>query len=318
MGGMKLWYYHKAKKFKYFVFKLIIKIFRITGFLKLLPDKLFLKLYYPVMMNEDLDLVNPKTFNQKLQWLKLYDRKPEYSIMVDKYAVKEYVSKRIGSEYVIPTLGVWEKFEDINFDALPNQFVLKCTHDSGGIVICRDKSKLDLVEARKKINDSLKNNYFYNGREWPYKNVKPRIIAEAYMEDKGTAALRDYKFFCFGGIAKCYKVDFDRFVEHHANYFDTEGKLLDFGEVICPPVFDKKIDMPVSLPKMIELAELLSKENPFLRVDFYDVNGKIYFGEMTFYPSSGYGKFIPEEWDLKLGEWIYISENNRGGVLPYS
>ena len=318
MGGMKLWYYHKAKKIKYFVFKLIIKTFRITGFLKLLPDKLFLKLYYPVMMNEDLDLVNPKTFNQKLQWLKLYDRKPEYSTMVDKYAAKEYVSKRIGSEYVIPTLSVWEKFEDINFDALPNQFVLKCTHDSGGVVICRDKSKLDLVEARKKINNSLKNNYFYNGREGPYKNVKPRIIAEAYMEDKGTAELRDYtnelndyKLFCFNGEPRFTLVCTDRFSERglKEDFFDLDWRHM-------PMKRHGHDNSPVGLPKpsnydlMCKLARRLAKNIPFIRCDFYEIDGKVYLGEMTFFPASGFEGFEPREWDQKVGEWLTLPARN--------
>ena len=177
MDGIKTRNKRMGIRPKFIFYKIIIKCFRVAEILPLLPDKVFLKMYYPVMMNEELDLKNPKTFNQKLQWLKLYDRKPEYTTMVDKYAVKEYVADKIGKEYIIPTLGVWDNFDDIDFDSLPNQFVLKCTHDSGGLVICRDKSKLDIPIAKKKINMSLKHDYFYNGREWPYKNVPHRIIA---------------------------------------------------------------------------------------------------------------------------------------------
>ena len=182
-----------------------------------LSDEAYLKLVYRLIFGRKLNLKNPKTFNEKLQWLKLYNRKPEYTLMVDKYEVKGYIAEQIGEEYVIPTLGVWDNFDDIDFDSLPNQFVLKCTHDSGGLVICKDKSNLDITKAREKINKALTRRFYYFGREWPYKNVKPRIIAEKYMVDKTVDELRDYKFFCFGGVCKCLKVDFDRFIEHHAN-----------------------------------------------------------------------------------------------------
>ena len=283
-----------------------------------MSDKLYLKLKFRVKMKKSLHLKNPQTFNEKLQWLKLHDRKPIYTTMVDKYEVKKYVAEKIGEEYIIPTLGVWDNFDDIDFDKLPDQFVLKCTHDSGGLVICKDKSKLDFSAARKKINRSLKNDYYLYGREWPYKDVKPRIIAEEYMEDNTLHELRDYKFFCFGGQVECYKVDFDRFIEHHANYYDRDGNLLEFGEVVCPPVYDRKIERPKTLPKMIEFAEKLSNEIPFLRADFYDVNGQVYFGELTFFPASGIGEFVPKEWDLKLGEWIHIPRNNGGYYLLIS
>lgn len=277
------------------------------------PDAQYLKRKFKVSLGYPLDLDNPRTFNEKLQWLKLNDRKSIYTTMVDKYTVKDYVASIIGEEYIIPTLGVWDKFEDIDFGALPNQFVLKCTHDSGGLVICKDKSKLDKNAARKKLNRSLKTNYYYRFREWPYKNVKPRIIAEKYMEDHSTSELRDYKFFCFGGMAKCYKVDFDRFVEHRANYFSTDGELMKIGEEICPPDVNKKIPVPENLEKMKELAEKLSATQPFLRADFYDVDGKVYFGELTFYPASGFGKFIYDGNDELLGSWIKLPEKSKVG-----
>ena len=280
-----------------------------------LSDKVYLKLIYRLIFGRKLDLKNPKTFNEKLQWLKLNDRKPEYTLMVDKYEVKRYIAERIGEEYVIPTLGVWDNFDDIDFDLLPNQFVIKCTHDSGGLVICKDKSKLDILKAREKINKALSRRFFYFGREWPYKNVKPRIIAEKYLVDETVDELRDYKFFCFGGVCKCLKVDFDRFIEHHANYYDPQGNLLEFGEKICPPNIDKNIVLPSNKNKMLQLAEILSKDIPFLRADFYDVNGKIYFGELTFYPASGWGEFTDEKWDYKLGEWIELPDS-IGGVYP--
>ena len=271
-----------------------------------LSDEVYLKLIYRLIFGRKLDLNHPKTFNEKLQWLKLNDRKPEYTTMVDKNEVKKYIAERIGEEYVIPTLGVWDNFDDIDFDSLPDQFVLKCTHDSGGLVICKDRRKLDIPKAREKINKALTRRFYYFGREWPYKNVKPRIIAEKYMVDGVTSELRDYKLFCFNGVYKCMKVDFDRFVKHCANYYDSQGNLLDLGETICPPDKEKNIRLPLNLEKMIKLAETLSKDIPFLRVDFYDVNGNIYFGELTFFPASGFGTFTDEEWDYKLGEWIHL------------
>lgn len=276
------------------------------GLLNWMDDVQYLKKEFKLRMGKSLNLENPITFNEKLQWLKLYDHKPIYTTMVDKYEAKKYVAKIIGDEYIIPTYGVWDNFDDIDFDSLPKQFVLKCTHDSGGLVICKDKNTFDKFGAKKKIMRSLKRNYFYMHREWPYKNVKPRIIAEKFMEDSMLQELRDYKFFCFGGKVKCYKVDFDRFVDHHANYYDKESNLLRFGEVVCPPQFDKSIEMPATLRKMEEFAELLSKDIPFLRVDFYDVRGNIYFGELTFYPASGMGKFTEDQWDSVLGSWIKI------------
>lgn len=279
----------------------------------LIPDKIFLTCRFRQLLGYNINWNEPKTFNEKLQWLKLYDRKPIYTKMVDKYAVKEYVADKIGWEYIIPTIGVWDDFDEIDFNTLPNQFVLKCTHDSGGVVICRDKASFDKDVARKKIRASLSRNFYYIGREWPYKNVKPRIIAEAYMEDHSTAELRDYKFFCFNSVAKCYKVDFDRFISHKANYFTKDGGIMKFGEDVCPPDFEKTIPVPANLEKMKELAEKLSIEAPFLRVDFYDVDGHIYFGELTFYPASGFGKFIFDGNDELLGSWIKLPEIAGGG-----
>ena len=278
-----------------------------------MPDEEFIRRKFKAKLGYELNLDNPRTFNEKLQWIKLHDRKPIYTKMVDKYEAKDYVASIIGDEYIIPTIGVWDSFDDIDFDILPNQFVLKCTHDSGGLVICKDKSKLDIAAAKHKINKSLRTNYYYVGREWPYRDVKPRIIAEKYMVDSSTKELRDYKFFCFGGIVKCYKVDFDRFISHKANYFTTDGSIMKMGEEVCPPDFKKTIKTPAKLKKMEELASRLSESQPFLRADFYDVNGQIYFGELTFFPASGFGKFIYEGNDELLGSWINLPDNKWGG-----
>lgn len=268
----------------------------------------YLKLRYKCTFNKELNLDDPSTFNEKLQWLKLNDRKKIYTNMVDKYEVKKFVSNIIGEKYIIPTLGIYDSVDEIDFESLPNQFVIKCTHDSGGLAICKDKKNFNTQEAVIKINKSLKKNYYYSGREWPYKNVKPRIIVEKYMEDDEISELRDYKFFCFNGEPKIFKIDFNRYTNHQANYYNIDGNLLKFGERVCPPDFNKKIAMPKNLTTMIKFARKLSRDIPFLRVDFYETNGNIYFGELTFFPASGFGKFEPEEWDKKIGEWLVINK----------
>lgn len=272
------------------------------------PDKLYLELMFRLKMGYPLDLKNPQTFNEKLQWLKLYNRKPEYTQMVDKYAVKEYVAQIIGKEYIIPTTGVWDKFGQIDFSALPERFVLKTTHGGGGggVAICNDKEHFDTAEAKRKLGKSLSVDIYRNLREWPYKNVKRRIIAEEYMQD-GSGELKDYKFFCFNGRVEFFKIDFDRFVDHHANYYDRNGKLLPFGEADLPPVPDKKLEIPHNIQEMIVLAEKLSAGIPFLRVDLYNIDGKIYFGELTFFPASGMGRFAPSKYDYILGNYINLS-----------
>ncbi|MGI6561546.1 MAG: ATP-grasp fold amidoligase family protein [Clostridia bacterium] len=273
-----------------------------------MSDEKYLKIAYKITIGKELNLTNPTTFNEKLQWLKLYDRNPLYTKLVDKYEVKEYVKEKIGEAYIIPTLGVWDSFDEIDFDALPAQFVLKCTHDSGGLIICKDKSTFDKAAARRKINRCLRHNFYWGQREWPYKNVKPRIIAEAYMEDKQLHELRDYKFFCFDGKVRCFKIDFDRFVKHRANYYDPDGVLLPFGEKRY--MFDPNVtlEMPGDLKKMIEIAENLAKGLRFVRVDLYYIDSRVYFGEITFYPASGMGRFEPAEWDSILGSWIKLQK----------
>lgn len=419
----------------------------VQNFFRWLPDKPYLQLLYRFKMGHRLDLKNPKTFTEKIQWLKLYNRKPEYTRMVDKYAVKDYVANIIGKEHIIPTLGVWNRPEDIDWDALPNQFVLKTTHGGGGggVVICKDKHTFNRTEAIAKLNQSMRSDIYNGLREWPYKNVPRRIIAETFMapekgqtdltdykifcfdgepkflyisdspnhelvflntdwtdaefgrsdyklltnippkpdnldemlniarklskgkahvrvdlynvnkyiyfgeltfytgagfipftpkeydkmlgemlklpsggmkfyirnnetikieEDNSSGDLKDYKFFCFNGKVKFFKVDFGRFVEHHANYYSPEGKLLPFGEKGLEPDPNHIEIMPENLNKMISIVEKLSDGFKFLRVDLYNVNGKIYFGELTFYPASGMGAFVPEEWDEKLGSLL--------------
>ena len=280
-----------------------IKGLAYKGLLNWMPDKQYLEILYHASMGEKLNLSNPKKFNEKIQWLKLYNRDPAYTTMVDKYAVKKYIADIIGKEYIIPTIGVWESFDDIDFDALPNQFVLKCTHDSGGLVVCSDKTKLDKEKARKKIESSLRTNYYYSGREWPYKNVPHRIIAEQYMADD----LRDYKLFCFDGVPRMTLVCSERFTKDglKEDFYDEAWNHLN----VQRPAHGNAI-LPIQRPKQYELmkrlAAKLSEKMPFARIDFYEINEKVYFGEITFYPASGFEGFKPEEWDLKLGEWIKL------------
>ena len=283
--------------------------------LRVLPDGTYLRLRYLIAFRKPLHLKNPRTFNEKLQWLKLYDRNPEYTRMVDKLEAKKYVAERIGEEYIVPTLGVWDRFEEIDFDALPDQFVLKCTHDSGGLVICKDKKSLDLDAAREKITACLKENYYWDYREWPYKNVKPRIIAEPYLRDDETGELRDYKFYTFGGEVKALLIISGRDTpDAGGDYFDAEFHHLDMqwgyknAKALPSP--------PKSMEEMIRLAQLLSKSTPELRVDFYEINGKPFFGEMTFFDGGGLEKIVPEKWDSIFGDWVTLPQNRSGASHP--
>lgn len=301
----------KNIKAKIVVYKVLLKIFRATNLIKLIPDKEYLKMNYMVLMNESLDLKSPKTFNQKLQWLKIYDRNPKYTTMVDKLTAKKYVASVVGEEYIIPTLGVWESFDDIDFDSLPNEFVLKATHDSGGIVICKNKSTFNLEEAKTKLEKSLKHNYFWNGREWPYKNVKPRIIAEKYIESLEKDELMDYKLMCFNGKHKVTFVCSERFSENglKVTFFDKDWNVMPY-ERRYHKRSKTAIMRPKSYEKMIEIAEKLSTNIPFLRVDFYEIQGKLLFGELTFYPSSGFESFVPSGLDQIMGDWLALPNRN--------
>ena len=278
------------------------------GFYHSMPDEKLIKKKFKLAFGRELDLANPKTFNEKLQWLKLYNRKPIYTTMVDKYEVKKLVADIIGDEHIIPTLGVWESFDEIDFDSLPDQFVLKCTHDSGGLVICRDKGKLDLIAAKKKIVRSLKRNYFWQSREWPYKDVKPRIIAEKFMSDDVHDSLIVYKIFNFGGEPKIIQViQDDKTPKESIDYFDTDWNLLDLRQNF--PNSTVHLPKPQKLDVMLEFSRKLSKDAaPFIRTDFYEINGEIYFSEFTFFSDSGFAKFTPGEWDERLGNWINIDK----------
>ncbi len=277
------------------------------GFYKSMSDEKFIRKQFRNVFGRDLDLNNPRTYNEKLQWIKLYDRNPLYTQLVDKYEVKNIVGKIIGEQYIIPTLGVWDNFDDIDFSTLPNQFVLKCTHDSGGLVICSDKTKFDKKKAKQKIEKCLKNDYYMQNREWPYKNVQRRIIAEKYMVDESGYELKDYKFFCFNGKVKSMFIATERnnpAIETKFDFYDTNFNHLPFTN--GHPNSSIEIKKPKSFEKMIQLAEKLSEGIPQARIDFYDIDGEVFFGEITFFHFSGFMKFEPEEWDYTFGDWIEL------------
>lgn len=276
-----------------------------------LSDKKFLKILYMVRMNKKLDLTNPNTFTEKLQWLKIHDRKKNYTSMVDKYEVKKYVANIIGDNYIIPTIDVYDRFDEIDFEAMPQQFVMKCTHDSGGLVIVRNKNELNICEARKKINKCLKRNFYYNFREWPYKDVRPRIIIEKYMQNSDEQELKDYKFYCFNGEPKYCQVIADRQVEETIDFYDMNWKHQAFNGLNNCPMARKKHDKPKTFNKMKKFAKELSHGIAFVRVDFYEINDKLYFGEITFFPAGGFGEFSPKEWDKRLGDMINLDKDKN-------
>ena len=271
-------------------------------------DETYLKIAFRSSMGKKLRLDNPQTYSEKLQWIKLHDRKPEYTAMVDKHEAKKIAAELIGDEYIIPTLGVWDRFKEIDFDSLPNQFVLKCTHDSGGLVIVKDKNKMDMKAAKKKITTCLRHNFFWMGREWPYKDIQPKIIAEQYMEDAETGKLPDYKFFAFNGEVKALFIATERGTKDGTkfDFFDADFNHLPFiNGYPNAKVTPKK---PAQFELMKELASNLSAGIPQIRIDLYEVNGRVYFGEFTFFHWSGFKPFEPEEWDHIFGKWIKLPQ----------
>lgn len=277
-------------------------------FSRIIPDGIYLRLKYYMRTGEFLHLHNPTTYTEKLQWLKLHDHRPFYTTLVDKYEVKKYVAEKLGESYVVPLLGVWENVEDIPFQDLPEQFVLKCTHDSGGLQICKDKSCFDVAGAKKKINRVLKTNYYWISREWPYKNVKPRVIAEKYLEDTRTGENRDYKFFTFNGEPKVMYIATGRGSgETYGDFFDMEFQHLDLNidhrnAPVCP-------EKPTCFEEMKQAAAILAQGIPQVRVDFYEIDGHVYFGEMTFFHCGGFMKFTPDRWNKIFGDWVPVCDS---------
>lgn len=273
-------------------------------------DKLYLQLRYYLELGKKLDLMHPQTFSEKLNWLKLYNRKSEYTMMVDKYAVKKHMAEKIGEEYIIPTIGVWNTPEEIDLASLPDQFVLKTTHGGGGngIVICKNKSHFNVEAAIEKLNKAMKADIYARYREWPYKDVSRRIIAEQYMVDNSSTELKDYKFFCFNGTPKLCQVISDRRTEEKIDFYDMQWKRVESLVGLNPKVNNSIaiISCPHSFAEMKQIATTLSQDIPFSRIDLYEVNGHCYFGEITFFPAGGMGCFRPEEWNEKIGSWITL------------
>ena len=285
---------------------------RMTSKYRSLPDRVYLEKAYKAYFHKKLDLNQPKTFNEKLQWLKLYDRRPEYTIMADKYLVRKYIAKTIGEEYLIPLLGVWDTPEQIDFNVLPDQFVLKCNHNSGkGMCICRSKNSLDFEEVKMRLRKGLKQEYYSEGREWPYRNIPRKIICERYLQDDELKDLPDYKVHNFNGIPRVILVCKNRFNNGGLteNFYTPDWKLLPVQRP-CHPNAVTDIPEPSQLQEILRLSKILSKDIPFVRTDFYVVNQHVYFGEITFYPGSGFLPFEPEKWDRFWGDWITLPENN--------
>lgn len=278
---------------------------------RIMPDPLYLRIVFRKRMGQKLDLKHPKTFNQKLQWLKLHDHNPLYVKLVDKYEVKNIVRDQIGEKYIIPTIGVWNTFDDIDFKGLPNQFVLKCTHDSGSVVICKDKATFDIEKARIKLKNGQKNNFYYMGREWPYKKITPRIIAEKYIVDSETGRLDDYKFFCFNGKVDNVMVVRGRDTGSPKFYhFDCNWNLCRFNRLTRSLPDNYRERKPPFIDDMIHIAEILSKDMLHVRIDLYEADGQIYFGEYTLYNQSGWETGFDEYSDGYLGSLIKLPIDN--------
>jgi len=300
---MKIWQFIKNPKLIMRHFKLK----RLYGkYGRSLSDEEYIKQLYKLRVGKDLNLENPKTFNEKLQWLKLHNRNPEYTKLVDKYEVKKYVADIIGEEHVVPTLGIYDNFDEINFDALPNQFVIKCTHDSGSVMICKDKSKLNVKKAKKYFTNKLAYNYYYNSREWPYKNVKPRIIIEKYIDAFSTGnGLKDFKFMCFSGNIGLIQVNIDRYIDHKQDYYNQNFEKLDIVKEL--PNSNVILDKPACFEEMVKYTKILAKNYPHVRIDWCVTDTEWYFGEITFFDSSGFEDFNPAKYNDIFGDLIKIN-----------
>lgn len=278
------------------------------GFYKNISDEEYLKKVFFYRIGYSLNLDVPQTFNEKIQWLKIHDHNPKYTMLVDKYEAKKYIREKVGNEYVIPTINKWDRIQDISFEKLPKQFVLKCTHDCGGLILVKDKDQINEKLVYHFFKKRLKKNYYWGGREWPYKNVKPRVIAEKYLTDESQQGLTDYKLMCFNGKVKCSFTCTERFCgsQLKVTFFDRNWKEMPFKRHY--PKSSISIPKPINYDEMVRIAEILSEDIPFVRVDFYEVNGSVYVGELTLYPGSGFEEFTPEKWDRELGDWLVLPD----------
>lgn len=288
------------------IFKDTEKRLKLIYKLSFLPDKFYLKFVFWIKTGRKLNLKNPTGFNEKQNWLKLYDKHPEHTPLVDKIAVRDHITKELGEGYLFPLLGYWKSYDDIDFSKLPNRFVLKCNHDSGSVKLIMDKAKINHAELREFFENHLRMNAFSFGREFPYKGVKPYIMCEKYMESKNNSGLTDYKFFCFDGEPKIMFVATDRAVDVKFDFFDMDFNHLDIYNI--HPNADREIEKPETFDQMKDICRKLTKGIRFVRLDLYEIDGKIYFGEYTFYHGGGFHIFQPEEWEQRLGKWLYIEE----------
>lgn len=298
---------NKIQKISHNPYWIVYYFILISGLHRMISDTLYLRLQYRCTFSKRLNLKDPKSYNEKIQWLKLFDRNPLYKRLADKFEVKKYVAEKVGDQYIIPTLGVWDSFNDIEFRDLPEQFVLKCTHDTGSTIICRKNLDFDFSKAKKNLNRALKRDSFLPGREWVYKGIKPRIIAEKYMTDGKNSGLTDYKIFCFNGVPKCLFIATDRHLGDKYVKFDFFD--IDFNPLNIIQLHEqssKETKKPVSFDEMIRLAKTLSSGIPHVRIDLYEINGKPYFGEFTFYHHGGTIPFKTEQWDEILGSWLEL------------
>ena len=280
-----------------------------NGLLNFVPDEIYLKTVFRAETGYRLDLKRPRTYNEKLQWIKLYDRRPEYALYADKYKVREYIARTIGENYLVPMIGVYRKANEIPWTELPDRFVLKCNHASGTNVICQDKRELDVSATEKKLDTWLKKNAFWGGREWCYKDIEPCIICEAFIETPDGNTPDDYKFMCFNGVPRLIQVHHDRYGDHTLDYYTPEWKKSDLHRIDAS-TSAKVVEKPEKLNEMLSIAEALSKDMYYARIDLYYVEGSIYFGEITLYPTSGFSTFTRYEDDLLLGSYIHLPTDN--------
>ena len=279
------------------------------GLLNGMDDEAYIRRVFKYSLGYEPDLEHPKTFNEKLNWLKLHDRKPLYTRIVDKYEVKQYVAEKIGPGYTVPVIaGPWDSADEIDFDALPERFVLKCTHDSGGVVICRDKTAFDREAAKAKLARALGRNFYWSNREWPYKDVKPRVFAEQYLEDE-SGELRDYKVMCFNGVPRLIQVHNGRFHHHTQDFYDTDWNLLPITQEL--PSSETLTPRPACLEEMLRLSQVLAADFVQIRVDWYLLGQRLYFGELTFFDGAGYSDFEPEAYNRIIGEWLQLPTEDR-------
>ena len=271
---------------------------------RLVPNVFFIKKQFKRKLGYSLEINNPTTFNEKIQWLKLNYKKPEITMAADKYEVREYIKEKIGENYLIPLWEIFDDYKKINFVTLPNSFALKATHGSGWNIICHNKNKLNFKQLNRTLKYWQKTSYYQFGKEWAYKNIKPRFICERLILDENNKSPMDYKFFCFNGVPRFIQIDIDRFETHKRLFYDVKWNKQPFGLLYDIPDFE--LDPPNNLSLMVNLAEKLASDFPFVRVDFYNLNGKIFFGELTFYPENGTGVFIPQNWDHKFGELLKL------------